>query len=144
MEKKKRLTEAEKVALQEYLKLGHPELIKYLPCFYANEETSFAGNTAVRLLRNLSYQLEEADENIQEQLYLILDKIMDGLATIRYKKDKTTFRFTSIDQINQELLKMFSTADKKDEFENFATLLNYKINSPKFYDECLQKHKGTV
>ena len=40
MEKKKRLTEAEKVALQEYLKLGHPELIKYLPCFYANEETS--------------------------------------------------------------------------------------------------------
>ena len=25
-----------------------------------------------------------------------------------YKKDKTTFRFTSIDQINQELLKMFS------------------------------------
>lgn len=141
MEKKKRLTEAEKVALQEYLKLGHPELIEYLPCFYAKEETSFAGNTAVRLLRNLSYQLEEADENIQEQLYLILDKIMDGLATIRYKKDKTTFRFTSIDQINQELLKMFSIADKKDEFENFATLLNYKINSPKFYDECLQKTK---
>jgi len=86
MEKKKRLTEAEKVALQEYLKLGHPELIEYLPCFYAKEETSFAGNTAVRLLRNLSYQLEEADENIQEQLYLILDKIIDGLATTIEKR----------------------------------------------------------
>lgn len=102
------------------------------------------GKTAARLAEVLSYQFDEDNENNQERLYYCLDKIMDGVAKQRFIKDKRYFRFRSLNQINDYLLKEFEKIDEYNQeyyFKKISSMISQKISDENYYNICLEKIK---
>lgn len=134
------LTIQEKGAILRYIQQGNIELIKYLPYFYNDDSHHLTGETAVEVVKLLSYDFNEDNPDTQERMYNILDKVMDGIGQIRYKRDKEYFRFKNINEINTYMLKVFSKINEHNQafcFQEIANLLNQKINDSKYYEKCL-------
>ena len=87
-----KLTVDEQQIILEYMRQGTIEYIKYLPYFYSSEPNHIKGETAVKLIEALSYNFDENDPNVQQQLYLTLDKIFDGVIRLKYEEDKVNFK----------------------------------------------------
>ena len=143
-ENKERLTPEEQQFILQYIRQGNIDFVQYLPVFYSNSPNHLQGTTAVELIKNLLYKFDEDNPDIQEQLYLTLDKVMDGIIRLKYKEEKHNFRFKSADQLNRYISKEFSKLSKIDEnkeeyyLKNMAGVLNYKINDIKYYKMCLE------
>ena len=143
-ENKEMLTPEEQQFILQYIRQGNIDFVQYLPFFYSNSPNHLQGATAVQLIKTLLYKFDEDNPDIQEQLYLTLDKVMDGVIRLKYKEEKHNFRFKSANQLNRYISKEFSKLSKIDEnkeeyyLKNMAGILNYKINDIKYYKMCLE------
>ena len=144
-ENKEKLTLEEQQFILQYIRQGNIDFVQYLPFFYSKNPNHLQGETAVKLIKSLLYNFNEDDPNIQEKLYLTLDKMMDGIIRLKYREDRHSFRFRSADQLNRYISKEMSRIDKNNEeyyLKNMAGVLNYKINDLKYYKMCLQGLKS--
>ena len=131
------LTIQEKGAILRYIQQGNIELIKYLPYFYNEDSRHLTGETAVKVVKLLSYDFNEDNPNTQERMYNVLDKVMDGIGQIRYKRDKEYFRFKNINEINTYMLKVFSIINEHNKafcFQVRAIVLNHNIYDSKYFE----------
>lgn len=138
----KSLTLTEKETMIKLIKNGRFEELENMSYFSSAKIT---GKTAARLTKTLSYHFDEDDENIQERLYCRLDKIMDGVAKQKFARDKRYFRFRSINQINDYLLKEFERIDEYNQeyyFKKISSMINQKICDETYYNTCLEKIKS--
>ncbi|HIR49474.1 MAG TPA: hypothetical protein IAB35_05790 [Candidatus Faecimonas gallistercoris] len=141
---KENLTEEEQQLILQYIKQNNIEFIKYLPFFYSNEPNHIQGDTAVKVIEQLLYNFDEDSPHVQQQLYGLLDKLMDGVIRLKYKEDKYYFNIQGANQINALLLKTFSKINKDNMnayFKVIADNLNTKINDPKYYNRCMEEIK---
>lgn len=135
------LTLREKEIMIELIKNGSFKDIENLPCF---SSAKIKAKTAARLAEVLSYHFDEDNENNQERLYYCLDKIMDGVAKQRFIRDKRYFRFRSLNQINDYLLKEFEKIDEYNQeyyFKKISSMISQKISDENYYNICLEKIK---
>ncbi len=140
-ENKERLTPEEQQFILQYIRQGNIDFVQYLPFFYSKSPNHLQGTTAVQLIKNLLYKFDEDNPDIQEQLYLTLDKVIDGVIRLKYREEKHNFRFKSANQLDYHILKEFSKIPKGNEeyyLKNIARILNYKINDIKYYKICLE------
>lgn len=137
-----KLTVDEQLIILEYMRQGTIEYIKYLPYFYSNDPNHIKGETAVKLIEALSYSFDENDSNVQQQLYLTLDKILDGVIRVKFEEDKVNFKLKDAIEINQNLLKEFSKindSNREYHFKDMANRLNYQIKDSAYYEFCLKE-----
>lgn len=136
------ITLTEKEIMVELIKNGRFKDIENLPCF---SSAKIKAKTAARLAEVLSYHFDEDDENNQERLYYRLDKIMDGVAKQRFIRDKRYFRFRSLNQINEYILKEFEKIDEYNQeyyLKKISNILSQKIRDKNYNDICLEKIKS--
>ena len=140
--KNKKLTQVEKEAILSFIETKDFHLIAYLPYFLSAKNDELTGPTATKVLRRLATTLEEDDPNIQEKLYLTLDKMMDGIAKIKYKQNKKQFRFNNVNQINEYVLNTFERIDEYNQnfhFKNLVNMLISKIEDKNNYDSFFKE-----
>ena len=104
-ENKERLTPEEQQFILQYIRQGNIDFVQYLPFFYSKSPNHLQGTTAVQLIKTLLYKFDEDNPDIQEQLYLTLDKVIDGVIRLKYREEKHNFRFKSADQLDYHILK---------------------------------------
>lgn len=135
------LTLTEKETMIELIKDGRFEELENLPYF---SSAKISAGVAKRLARTLSYQFNENDENTQERFYYRLDKVMDGIAKRRFIRDKKIFRFRSVNQINDYLLKEFNNINDYNQeyyFKKIASVISQKISDENYQNISLEKVK---
>ncbi len=138
---KENLTLREKETMIEVIKKGEFAELESMSYF---SSAKIKAKTAARLAEVLSYHFDEDNENNQERLYYCLDKIMDGVAKQRLIKDKRYFRFRSLNQINDYLLKEFEKIDEYNQeyyFKKISSMISQKISDENYYNICLEKIK---
>ena len=131
----------EKETMIELIKNGRFEELENLPYF---SSAKISTGVAIRLAKALSYQFNENDENTQERLYYRLDKVMDGIAKQRFTRDKKFFRFRSVNQINDYLLKEFNNINDYNQeyyFKKIASVISQKISDENYQNISLEKIK---
>ena len=136
------ITLTEKAIMVELIKNGRFKDIENLPCF---SSAKIKAKTAARLAEVLSYHFDEDDENNQERLYYRLDKIMDGVAKQRFIRDKRYFRFRSLNQINEYILKEFEKIDEYNQeyyLKKISNVLSQKISDKNYDDIFMEKIKS--
>lgn len=141
-QKNKKLTQVEKEAILSFIETQDFHFIAYLPYFLSAKEGELTGPTATKILRRLAVTFDEDDPNIQEKLYLTLDKMMDGIAKIKYKQNKNQFRFNDVNQINEYILNTFDKVDKFNQdfyFKNLVNMLISRIEDKNNYDSFLEE-----
>lgn len=138
----KNLTVTEKEKMIELMKSGKFKELENITYF---SSAKIKAMTAARLAEALSYQFDEDNEDNQEKLYYRLDKIMDGVAKQRFIRDKRYFRFRSLNQINEYILKEFERIDEYNQeyyFKKISNVISQKISDKNYYDICLEKIKS--
>ena len=136
------ITLTEKAIMVELIKNGRFKDIENLPCF---SSAKIKAKTAAKLAEILSYHFDEDDENNQERLYYRLDKIMDGVAKQRFIRDKRYFRFRSLNQINEYILKEFEKIDEYNQeyyLKKISNVLSQKISDKNYDDIFMEKIKN--
>ena len=136
------ITLTEKETMVELIKNGRFEELENLPYF---SSTKIKAKTAAKLAEILSYHFDEDDENNQERLYYRLDKIMDGVAKQRFIRDKRYFRFRSLNQINEYILKEFEKIDEYNQeyyLKKISNVLSQKISDKNYDDIFMEKIKN--
>lgn len=136
------ITLTEKETMVELIKNGRFEELENLPYF---SSTKIKAKTAAKLAEILSYHFDEDDENNQERLYYRLDKIMDGVAKQRFIRDKRYFRFRSLNQINEYILKEFEKIDEYNQeyyLKKISNVLSQKISDKNYDDIFMEKIKS--
>ena len=136
------ITLTEKEIMVELIKNGRFKDIENLPCF---SSAKIKAKTAAKLAEILSYHFDEDDENNQERLYYRLDKIMDGVAKQRFIRDKRYFRFRSLNQINEYILKEFEKIDEYNQeyyLKKISNVLSQKISDKNYDDIFMEKIKS--
>ena len=122
------ITLTEKEIMVELIKNGRFKDIENLPCFSSTK-----------------IKAKTADENNQERLYYRLDKIMDGVAKQRFIRDKRYFRFRSLNQINEYILKEFEKIDEYNQeyyLKKISNVLSQKISDKNYDDIFMEKIKN--
>lgn len=107
--------------------------------------TELSEKTATRLIEVLSYQFDENDENVQERLYYRLDKMIDGIAKKNFIKAKRIFRFKSVNQINDYILKEFSRIDKYNQeflLKKITNVISQKIEDKDYPNMIFEQIKA--
>lgn len=138
----KSLTLTEKEIMMELIKKGEFAKLESLPYF---SSAKIKAKTAARLAEILSYHFDEDNNNNQERLYHRLDEMMNGVAKQRFIRDKRNFRFKSLNQINDYLLKEFEKIDEYNQeyyFKKISSVLSQMISDKSHYDICLEKIKS--
>lgn len=141
-QKNKKLTQAEKEAILSLIETKDFHFVAFLPYFLSAKDGELTGPTATKILRRLAVTFDEDDPNIQEKLYLTLDKMMDGIAKIKYKQNKNQFRFNDVNQINEYILNTFDKVDEFNQdfyFKNLVNMLIFRIEDKNNYDSFLEE-----
>ena len=117
--------------------------IDFLPFF----DYHFGSNVNVlglsKLLDFLYIDFDQSDINFQEYCSFILDKIINGVIDIRYYNNKASFKFPNIACMNDEILKVFDSADSSllgiysliDDIKNYTSgCLDYDFISKSIFN----------
>ncbi len=115
-----------------------------LECF--KDFSSINGSTAKKLLEKIYFNFDEDDLDTQEKFYLFLDRIIDGICQVRFKRQSRGWEFSDVNQINNEVLKYFKGINYeaitnqeilKNILKNLTNKLIREIASDSSYwDEC--------
>lgn len=131
------LTKTQKNIIRDCLKRKDFSAISSLSCFY---QTDLNSESIIKLLKNIYFEFDEDDLNIQEKFYYILDKISDGIIKNRYLSAKKYFLYHDINDINEQVLSSFSfiRENKEDSLLGLASFLTNVMNCGEYFDWCYQ------
>lgn len=118
------------------------ELLESFPRFHLDNGFHIDAKQARALIDAMDYRFDEDDPNIQEQFYLLLDKVMDGIVQLRYLDARKRFVYQSVDQINYKLLRCFRTLtllDKDKQLRLFVDRIVFHLNDPTVWDNYYQE-----
>ncbi len=112
------LTDEEKKAtLISYLKKDQTSIPKDLPFFNYKFGGKFDTKKLPELLNYLTLSLNQNDINVQQSYLQMLDKVIDGIVDIRYKKNKPSFLYPDLVSLNDALIELFKNVSITNDFE---------------------------
>lgn len=96
-----------------------------------------------KLIDTINYNNDDESIAIQKKYSIILDKIIDGILSIRYDTEKMDNRFYSADNINRYLLHKFKVIKKKKErIENIVldiVIATKRVDKKKHYEKEINR-----
>lgn len=109
--------EEKQEALINSIKLGDPLTVEELPFL----DYKFGAKSDIKKLSELcdylKLHIDEKDLNFQQNYFQMLDKIIDGVVSIRYDKKKPSFEYSDIVSLNEHLIELFDNVEKTKNFE---------------------------
>lgn len=102
------LSDLEKISIvKEYLLEEKWDEILNLPFFDVRFGAPLSSDCYLHFLKLLWLPIQEEDVLKQKEYAQILDKIIDGIAILRYQKNKENFEYSSIDSIHHAMFLTF-------------------------------------
>lgn len=134
-------SESEKKAFIKCLQNKDFASFESLSCFYRLSFEDLSPKKAKKLIDKIYLDFDENNLDVQEKVYLLLDKIIDGVCKNMYSLQRTSLRFYSVNQINDEVIKAFKAIDEDSTHSILNELCNFliiSINDSVDYDKCYQ------
>lgn len=106
--------------------------IRELPFYREKFGSTINADDILKLIDILYFDIRETDLNEQENYFIILDRLIDGIISIRYNQDKTNFSYRDIVSINDEIQNFFSKINEETELvqlvEKFSQFTNGSLD----------------
>lgn len=106
--------------------------IRELPFYREKFGSTINADDILKLIDILYFDIRETDLDEQENYFIILDRLIDGIISIRYNQDKTNFSYRDIVSINDEIQNFFSKINEETELvqlvEKFSQFTNGSLD----------------
>lgn len=89
--------------------------IRELPFYREKFGSTINADDLLKLIDILYIDIKENDLDEQENYFIVLDRLIDGIINIRYNRDKTNFSYRDIVSINDEIQSFFSKINEETE-----------------------------
>lgn len=99
-----------------------------LPFFQKVFNSKISSEYIQELLPNLLFEINELDMDSQEKYFEVLDNIINAIISIKYKDAKNLFKYSSIDQINDSMYRVFlknNISDVDNFIDEIYSFVNY-------------------